>query len=140
MQGPGAFVRGIQNGTVSLFRHSSEGMFTSVTDWGSSVARNIDKLTFDSQYIQYREQKMKRYHERGFVTGVKGLGHGVYSGITGIVTQPIEGVYKEGVSGLFKGVGKGMIGVVAKPFGSAIDLIAQTSQRCAFFYLIEFNV
>jgi hypothetical protein len=48
--------------------------------------------------------------------------------------QPIDGVYKDGMSGLIKGVGKGMIGVVTKPFGSAIDLIAQTSQRCRTLY------
>lgn len=62
------------------------------------------------------------------MNGVKGLGTGVVSGITGIITQPIQGAYNEGFTGLIKGVGVGMIGAVAKPLSSAMDLVAQTSE------------
>ena len=39
----------------------------------------------------------------------------MYDGITGLVTQPLEGAKKEGVVGLVKGFGKGIGGVVLKP-------------------------
>ena len=43
------------------------------------------------------------------------FGFGFYDGISGLVTQPIEGVKKEGFTGLIKGFGKGIGGVVLKP-------------------------
>ena len=43
------------------------------------------------------------------------FGFGIYDGISGLVTQPLEGVKKEGVAGLIKGFGKGIGGAVLKP-------------------------
>ena len=43
------------------------------------------------------------------------FGFGFYDGISGLVTQPLEGAKKEGVAGLIKGFGKGIGGVVLKP-------------------------
>ena len=43
------------------------------------------------------------------------FGYGLYDGISGLVTQPLEGAKKEGVLGLIKGIGKGIGGVVLKP-------------------------
>ena len=39
----------------------------------------------------------------------------MYDGISGLVTQPINGAMNEGVAGLIKGIGKGIGGVVLKP-------------------------
>lgn len=39
----------------------------------------------------------------------------MYDGISGLVTQPLEGAKKEGFVGLIKGFGKGIGGVVLKP-------------------------
>jgi len=43
------------------------------------------------------------------------FGHGVYDGVTGLVSQPVMGAKKEGVSGFFKGFAKGVAGAVLKP-------------------------
>lgn len=45
----------------------------------------------------------------------QGFGYGLFDGITGLVTQPIEGAKKEGAAGFVKGFGKGIGGVVLKP-------------------------
>ena len=45
----------------------------------------------------------------------KEFGFGFYDGVSGLVTQPLEGAKKEGVVGLIKGFGKGIGGVVLKP-------------------------
>ncbi|MCJ1438511.1 hypothetical protein MMC27_007901 [Xylographa pallens] len=59
----------------------------------------------------------------GFQSGIraagKEFGFGFYDGITGLVTQPLEGAKKEGMAGLIKGFAKGIGGVVLKP-GAAI--------------------
>lgn len=50
----------------------------------------------------------------------------MFSGVTGVVTKPIEGAKKEGAAGFFKGFGKGLIGVVARPVSGVIDLASNT--------------
>lgn len=45
----------------------------------------------------------------------KEFGFGFYDGISGLVTQPLEGAKKEGMTGLLKGFAKGIGGVVLKP-------------------------
>jgi len=59
----------------------------------------------------------------------KGFGFGLYDGITGLVTQPMNGAKKGGVGGFFAGMGKGLGGVVCKPAaGKFIDFkISKTS-------------
>ena len=42
----------------------------------------------------------------GMVEGIKGLSYGIWDGVTGLVTEPIEGAKKSGVGGFFSGMGK----------------------------------
>ncbi|TID26462.1 Glutathione reductase [Venturia nashicola] len=51
----------------------------------------------------------------GFRVAGKELGLGFFDGITGLVTQPLQGAKKEGASGFVKGFGKGIAGLVVKP-------------------------
>lgn len=43
------------------------------------------------------------------------FGFGIYDGISGLVTQPLNGAKQEGVAGFLKGFGKGIGGVILKP-------------------------
>ncbi|KAJ9668503.1 hypothetical protein H2201_001551 [Coniosporium apollinis] len=51
----------------------------------------------------------------GLRVAAKEFGSGMFQGVTGLVTQPIEGAAKEGGAGFMKGVGKGIAGVTLKP-------------------------
>lgn len=57
----------------------------------------------------------------GLQSGLKAAGmdfaHGIYDGVTGVVTQPINGAKEGGVAGFVAGVGKGLSGLVLKPTG-----------------------
>ncbi|SLM37934.1 glycosyltransferase family 1 protein [Lasallia pustulata] len=68
----------------------------------------------------------------GFQSGLKAagkeFGFGFYDGISGLVTQPLEGAKKEGVAGLIKGFGKGIGGVVLKPGAAMFGLPGYTFQ------------
>ena len=55
-RGPAAFVTGITSGMTSFMSHVSAGALTSITNLASSISRNMDRLTFDEQYIQLQEQ------------------------------------------------------------------------------------
>jgi hypothetical protein len=41
--------------------------------------------------------------------------YGFYDGISGVVTQPLEGARENGVLGFATGVGKGIGGLILKP-------------------------
>lgn len=55
----------------------------------------------------------------GMKSGLQGAGkdftHGIYDGVTGVVTQPFQGAREEGAVGFVKGIGKGIGGLVLKP-------------------------
>ena len=56
---------------------------------------------------------------------------GVYSGITGVVRQPIRGAREAGAKGFVQGVGKGAIGIIAKPASGAAAMISKTAEGAA---------
>ncbi|KAK0117558.1 hypothetical protein ONS95_011895 [Cadophora gregata] len=84
---------------------------------------NLPKLYGD-------ETVRKEERVTGITSGLgaagKGLGLGLYDGITGLVTQPMNGAKKGGLGGFFAGVGKGLGGVVCKPAAGAVGLTAYT--------------
>ena len=57
------------------------------------------------------------------------FGFGFYDGISGLVTQPLEGAKKAGLPGLIKGFGKGLGGVVLKP-GAGMLLLRRRVITC----------
>lgn len=64
----------------------------------------------------------------GLAAAGKELGYGFYDGITGLVTQPLEGARKEGAAGFLKGFGKGIGGVVLKPGAGIWGIPGYTSK------------
>ena len=62
---------------------------------------------------------------------LKEFGFGFYDGISGLVTQPLDGAKKEGFSGFAKGFGKGIGGLVLKPAAGESPLA-----RRLLFYLV----
>jgi vacuolar protein sorting-associated protein 13A/C len=56
-----------------------------------------------------------------------GLLRGAFDGVTGVVTQPIEGAKKNGMGGFVTGIGVGLVGLVVKPTAGVIDLVNKVS-------------
>lgn len=61
---------------------------------------------------------------------VSGIGYGTFTllkgfglGISGLVTQPIEGARSGGVKGATIGMGKGIIGLVSKPVAGTFGFV-----------------
>ncbi|MCJ1396440.1 hypothetical protein MMC18_009330 [Xylographa bjoerkii] len=96
----GAGLKSPMDFTLSL----AKGFHNAPKLYGDDSVRQADRIT-------------------GFQSGLKAagkeFGFGFYDGITGLVTQPLEGAKKEGMAGLIKGFAKGIGGVVLKP-GAAI--------------------
>lgn len=94
------------------------------------ITLNISKGFGNLPKLYGDETVRKEEQVTGVVSGLgaagKGFGLGLYDGITGLVTQPMNGAKKGGVGGFFAGMGKGLGGVVCKPAAGAVGLTAYT--------------
>ncbi|XP_014791410.2 intermembrane lipid transfer protein VPS13B [Octopus bimaculoides] len=143
-QGPGAFLTGVSQGMSSLLRNVTAGTLTSITNFASSVSRNMDRLSLDAGHLE-RQEENRRIRPTGLSDGLKqglsGLGISLLGAIAGIADQPIQGVLSSQLlsdnslaSGFVTGVGKGLVGVVTKPIGGAAEFLSQTGQgKCLLF-------
>ena len=87
-------------------------------DFTLSLARgfhNAPKLYGDDKV---RQTEKITDLQSGLKVAGKEFGFGLYDGISGLITQPVDGARKEGVAGFLKGFGKGIAGVVIKPQGA----------------------
>ena len=68
-RGPTAFVTGMTRGMSSFMSHISAGALTSVTNLASSISRNMDRLSFDEQYVRFQEQQRADGAPRRVISG-----------------------------------------------------------------------
>ncbi|XP_033123358.1 vacuolar protein sorting-associated protein 13B-like [Anneissia japonica] len=137
-RGPAAFVSGVTGGVSSLIKHVSAGTLSSVTNFASSVSRNLDRLTLDPDHIAMQEQQRRMVPDRvssGLINGLSSFGISLLGAIAGIADQPIRGfqqAYNETLTqqatGVISGVGRGVMGVVIKPLGGAAQFVSQTGK------------
>ncbi|TRM59795.1 glycosyltransferase family 1 protein [Schizophyllum amplum] len=75
----------------------------------------------------YGSQVRKPKQVKGFMSGVKeggkGLFYGYYDGITGLVTEPLEGAKKEGFMGAVKGAGRSFVNATMKPAAGIVGVV-----------------
>lgn len=128
---PRDITKGIARGSVSFFKHSIHGTFNSASKVTESIGNGLSYLSLDSQYISERHKQHRKENPRhvgeGLVFGFQSLGYGVFDGITGIVTKPIEGA-SDGITGFVSGVGKGIVGVPIKPVTALLDFASKTTR------------
>ena len=84
------------------------GSFQSI----SNISGSLYSILKHSSGQDYKQGKKAKNITQGLYYGVKGFGVEVFQGITGVVTQPIDGARKKGASGCIVGVGKGILGLI----------------------------
>jgi hypothetical protein len=137
MQSPVKFVKGVGKGTGKLIKGVGGGVVGSAativgTASGgvANVARNVVALSGDNKFIQRQEEKRRemKMNNGGALAGFKAAGESVFSGIssglTGLVTAPLEEAKKSGPVGFFVGVGKGIVGAAVKPVAGVTEGIS----------------
>ncbi len=119
----------MQHGTTSLLHNvvgSSLGSIASVSD---AFSRGISSVTGDTRASD--SAKIRSAGE-GLKHGAQSLGMGLISGITGVVTKPMEGARAGGgnfsFGGFMKGMASGVIGVVAQPVKGMADMISDVGK------------
>ncbi|UYV60541.1 hypothetical protein LAZ67_1001454 [Cordylochernes scorpioides] len=141
IQGPEEFAEGLALGIRSLFGHAVGGAAGSVSRITGTLGKGLAALTMDKEYQRKRRERMNKRPAdigQGLAQSSKGLVMGVFEGITGVITKPIEGAQEEGIEGFFKGVGKGLLGIVARPTSGAIDFASgslDVVKRCTIQWI-----
>lgn len=95
-----------------------------------SLSDGLGRVILDDTHEQTR-QRIRKLHSGSssehIVAGLKGLGFGIYGGMTSVFTQTYEGAASEGIQGLIAGFGKGLVGTVTKPVVGILDLATETA-------------
>ncbi|KAL5965577.1 Vacuolar protein sorting-associated protein 13B, partial [Taenia solium] len=141
-------LRGLARGLVSLVKHTTGGMCSSLTGLASSVARNLHELSLDAEHIQ-RTAEIRQHHQpaglgEGLALGISEFGISLLGGLAGVAHHPLFALLQsqppsppsssespphhlvrvaEGFAG---GVGRGLIGLLAKPLAGVADFVAFT--------------
>ncbi|GAV71650.1 DUF946 domain-containing protein/DUF1162 domain-containing protein/Chorein_N domain-containing protein [Cephalotus follicularis] len=95
------------------------------------MSKGVAALSMDKKFIQSRQrQESKGVGDFGDVIrdGGGALAKGLFRGVTGILTKPLEGAKSSGVEGFVQGVGKGIIGAAAQPVSGVLDLLSKTTE------------
>ena len=124
LKGPEEFGLGIAKGTRSLVSNIVGGGFKSVskiTGTLLSASKNLSSLGTEEEVVMKEEEKPKGFFGGAFSGIKKGFGE-LTSGVTGIVTKPIEQSKKGGVGGFFKGLGSCMLGAVLSPVNTVLTV------------------
>ncbi|XWS14258.1 hypothetical protein CRYUN_Cryun36dG0107400 [Craigia yunnanensis] len=95
------------------------------------MSKGVAALSMDKKFIQSRQrQENKGVEDLGDVIreGGGALAKGLFRGVTGILTKPLEGAKTSGVEGFVQGVGKGIVGAAAQPVSGVLDLLSKTTE------------
>lgn len=138
VQSPMDFVLGVGKGSSSLVKNSVVGIFGTASKITGTLGKGVAHLTFDKDYVRSRDKHVRekpKHIGEGMVWGAKELRSGIKSGLTGIVTSPLDGAKREGVQGFMKGMGKGVIGAAVKPGVGLFDMATRATQGITNFAL-----
>jgi hypothetical protein len=94
-------------------------------DFANSLAQGFHNVPRLYQDHTVRPQENVTGIKSGLQAAGKDFTHGIYDGVTGVVTQPVNGAMEEGALGFLKGVGKGIGGLVLKPTAGKIRIELQ---------------
>ena len=125
LQGPGEFSRGIAKGTKALVSNIVGSGFKSASKITGSLltaSKNLSNFGAEEEEKIVKEEDKPRGFFSGAFSGLKkGFGE-IKSGVTGIVTKPIEQSKKGGFGGFFKGLGSGILGAVLTPVNTMLTV------------------
>ncbi|KAI3383010.1 hypothetical protein SNEBB_004090 [Seison nebaliae] len=109
----------------SLLQNVTHGVAKSAGKITNSLSEGISwYITLDDQHQRTREWIKQMHNQKGFdqmIGGTLGLGYGLASGLTSILSQTVNGASQSGFSGLITGFGKGLIGSISKPVVGVLD-------------------
>ncbi|KAI8897799.1 hypothetical protein BC833DRAFT_643759 [Globomyces pollinis-pini] len=128
---PDEFGIGVAKGATSLMKKTVFGFSDTVSKFAGTIGKGLTVITMDAQFQNSRRlasRNRPKHVGQGIASGGASLVRGFASGVSGIVSQPLQGAKEAGVEGFFMGIGKGLLGVVAKPVVGIADLVTNVSE------------
>ncbi|KAG1472650.1 hypothetical protein G6F56_001412 [Rhizopus delemar] len=116
---------GVAKGVGGFMKKSVFGVSDSVSKLTGSLGKGLSAATMDKRFQEKRRTNTRNRptHAVGGVTqGVGYFGASLASGITGLVTNPMEGASENGAVGFVGGIGKGLVGAITKPVAGLFDM------------------
>jgi vacuolar protein sorting-associated protein 13A/C len=112
-------------GAKSFFRNTAFGLFNSFSKLAATSAQTLSILAEDEEFLAERSDFHKKnkpaHFGDGVAVGATSFGRGVMSGLSGLVTKPVEGLEQAGIAGFAKGAVKGVGGFFLKPMAGFFD-------------------
>jgi Vacuolar-sorting-associated 13 protein C-terminal len=130
---------GVAKGTLSLFSHSTSGIFGFLAKTTAAAGQAAAMLSLDPEYRDWHRERVvmeatnlnREWKKRGvesvsamMTKPVADVVLGVLMGVSGLVTAPYKGYRDNGNLGLAQGVSIGGIGLVIKPIVGILDAFA----------------
>lgn len=133
-KGFSAFAETSQTGNIfgggwRLAQHMTVALADSASKLTGSISSGIGRASMDRDYQIARERILSTAKDSTdhLSSGVLSFTSGFYAGITGVFTQPFQGMCNRGVEGFIQGAVRGVVGAVTKPVAGMFDLVSETS-------------
>ena len=129
----------VAKGTLSLFSHSTSGIFGFIAKTTAAAGQATAMLSFDPEYREWHRERVvteatnlnREWKKRGvesvsamMMKPVGDLTLGVAMGVSGLFTAPYKGYRNGGNFGLVQGIAIGGIGLITKPIVGLLDAFA----------------
>ncbi|KAF7684230.1 putative vacuolar protein sorting-associated protein 13A [Astathelohania contejeani] len=143
---PLAITHGIIKGGTSLVKNTVSGVTNTLGKVSSSISKGLAVATLDKDFQEERgnNTELMEYYDdwdllipkedlsdtasqKSISQGADRLIKSIYSGVKGVVKNPIKGAKKGGIGGFIAGVGKGVVGVFTKPVVGLADFASGVS-------------
>lgn len=117
-------------GIAQIFYSPVKGIVKTTTAIPRGIVDIVSSIYegFSNMPRLYGSKVRKRGEVKDFSSGVnegaKGLFYGYYDGITGLVTEPMEGAKKDGFMGAIKGAGRSYINATMRPAAGIVGMIS----------------
>ena len=133
---------GVAKGTISLFSHSTSGIFGFLAKMSASAGQTVAAFSLDSEFRQNHRDTvvaeatgLNRVWKRRGVQNVseillRPIGDiilGVAMGASGLILSPYKGLKRHGKWGFVQGVATGTAGLVTKPIVGVLDAFTHFS-------------
>lgn len=130
------FLASVGRGSRSLVTNTVGGLAGSIGGIPKAVSSGLETAVGDRRYLAERERiRSHRFSgglrplsgtpAQGVANGAMSFAHGISSGVSGLITDPVRGAKQGGAAGFLKGMGKGLVGGIVKPVAGVMDLIAE---------------
>lgn len=97
------------------------------------MSKGVAALSMDPTFIRARQRQESKASVEGPGGGLReggeALAKGLFRGVTGVASKPVEGSRDGGgVEGFMSGLGKGIVGAAAQPVSGVLDLVSKAAE------------